>query len=74
MDPNSGRPQFPILYLIIPIIIASAFAVPACDAILQAFDVEPIGGARIVAVAMTGVLIGVAILLVLLGIRRIGKK
>jgi hypothetical protein len=54
--------------------MASAFAVPASDAILQAFGVEPTGGAKIFAVAMTGLLIGAAILLVLIGIRRIGKN
>lgn len=72
MDPDSGRPQFPVLYLRFPIIIACAIAVPAGDAVLQAWDVEPTGGARFLSIAANGLLIGFAVYLVFIAVRRSG--
>jgi hypothetical protein len=74
MDPDSGRPQFLALYLILPIITASAFADPASDAVLETFGAEPNGVAKLLATATVGVVIGVAIFLILIFIRRFGKN
>jgi hypothetical protein len=74
MEPSLGRPKYPVLYLIFPIIMGFAFAVPATDAALQAIDVEPTSGARFLAIAVAGLLIFVVVLGVFIGIRRIGKN
>jgi hypothetical protein len=62
-----------MLYLILPIILATAFVVPAGDALLQATGFEPTGGAKFLTRAITGLLIFVAVYLVFIGIRRIGR-
>ena len=71
---NSGGLQFPILYLIIPIVMACAFALPAGDAVLEGFAVEPTGVSKFIARAVAGLVIAAIPLLVMLGIRFIGKN
>jgi hypothetical protein len=74
MVQNSGRPEFPILYLIIPIVIGCAFAIPAGDALLQVLAIEPTDVAKFIVRASAGLVVAAIPLLVLIAIRRDGKN
>jgi hypothetical protein len=67
---NSDNIQFPVLYLILPILFGTACAVPAGDLVLQVFGIEPTGAATVVARAIAGLLIGITLYLVMMRIRR----
>lgn len=71
---NSDGLQFPVLYFIIPLVLGSAFAVPAGDALLQLLAIEPTGIAKFIARVVAGLVIAAIPLLVLIGIRRSGKN
>jgi hypothetical protein len=71
---NSDSIQFPILYLIIPIIFGLASAVPAGDMVLQVFGIEPTSAATVIARVIAGLLIGIALYLVMMAMRRSGKN
>jgi hypothetical protein len=73
VDPDASRPQFPIFYLIFPLLVAAAFAVPGGDALLGAIGAEPTRGARFLALALLGLAIASVICLLLVGVRRMGK-
>jgi hypothetical protein len=71
---NSHDIQFPVLYLIIPVMLGIASAVPAGDALLQLTGIEPTDSAKIAARILAGLLIGLTLLLVMVLIRRSGKN
>jgi hypothetical protein len=71
---NSDSIQFPILYLIIPIIFGLASAVPAGDMVLQVFGIEPTSATKALARVVAGLVIGIAFYLVMMAIRRSGKN
>ena len=74
MARNSDSLQFPVLFLIIPIIMGAAFAVPAGDSLLQVFAIEPTSVAKFIARTLAGLVIVAIPLLVLIWIRRSGKN
>jgi hypothetical protein len=74
MARNSDGLQFPILYLIFPILMGAVFAVPAGDALLDGFSIEPTGAAKLIARVVAALAIATLPLLVLIAIRRGGKN
>jgi hypothetical protein len=71
---NSHDIQFPVLYLIIPVMLGIASAVPAGDAVLQVTGVEPTDSATVVSRIIAGLFIGLTLLLVMVLLRRNGAK
>jgi hypothetical protein len=74
MDRNSDSIQFPILYIIIPIVMGLASAVPVGDTVLQVTGIEPTGVAKVLARVIAGLLVGITLYLVMIGIRRSGEN
>jgi hypothetical protein len=71
---NSHDIQFPVLYLIIPVMLGIASAVPAGDAVLELTGIEPTVSAKVATRIIAGLFIGLTPLIVMVLIRRSGKN